>query len=258
VIGGAGDLVRSLTPTQLARRRADEIKGRFRSGEYGGLIEPAGLLAEIRRQGGTGILTHFQSGHPGGSRSGSETGDSSLMPPIEHAVRRFEQDDFTTLDPRRLDEAIRQMWKEVPVHKKIAHGLTPLAAVFAAFGAVLMVPLDFGANLVLAASIPELLAAAGLSTLAAMWAGNQGAREVGQQAARQQLADFHSVLCDELGIARPDPPMSVEVGGSKVTLPTSRIPKSETAGPSISVYRVRDEFVSELKKLLPRNSEVTK
>lgn len=266
VIGGASDFVRSLTPSALSQKTADEIKGRFRSGEYGGLIAPEGLLAEIRRQGGTIVLSHYRDHRNGESTPVQSSADdidgdpiiqdSLLLPPIERAVVRFEQDDFTTLDPRRLDDAIRQMWKEIPVHKKIATGLTPLAALFATFGAALMVPIDFGANLFLAASIPELLAAAGLSTLAAMWAGDQGARDVGQQAARQQLADFLAVLCDELGIARPDPPMTVIVAKSKMTLPVSRIARSETSGPTIEVFRVREEFVSELKKLLPRSNEV--
>ncbi len=286
VVGGAGDLLRSLTPSAMSRKAADDIKGRFSSGEYGGLIAPEGLLAEIGRHGGTVVLSHYrehqnesevshanQTTRPrisdagltleSSARSkeadelsmqGLSREDELLLPPIERAVRRFEQDDFTTLDPRRLDEAIRQMWTEIPVHKKLAHGLTPLATILAAFGAALMVPIDFGHSFILAASIPELLAAAGLGALAAMWAGNQGAREVGQQAARQQLSDFLAVLCDELGVARPEPTLKVRVAGKEIKLPQSRISRSETSGPTMPVYRVRDEFVSELRKLLPRTA----
>lgn len=281
IVGGAGDFVRSLTPTAMTRKAADDIKGRFRSGEYGGLIQPMGLLNEIQRHGGVIVLKHYtdeQTDAPENRMSRSTAprskavpaaklrppakpdpaGDrdidwthSPLLAPVERAVTRFEQDDFTTLDPRRLDAAIRQMWQEIPVHKKIATGLTPLAALLATFGAVLMIPVDMGANLVLAASIPELLAAAGLTTLSAMWAGNRSTQDVGQQAARQQLTDFLAVLCDELGVARPDPPMTVRVGGSVVTLPSPRIDAGESIGPTIPVYRVRDEFVAELKRLLP-------
>ncbi|EMI56541.1 hypothetical protein [Rhodopirellula sallentina] len=283
-VGGAGDFMRSLTPSALSQKAADDIKGRFRSGEYGGLIAPEGLLAEIERHGGTVVLSHYRD-HQTEASPGKHSIDDSglsleepneegtvtisnqrgfvndaelLLPPIQRAVTRFEQDDFTTLDPRRLDEAIRMMWSEIPMHKKLAHGLTPLATIFAAFGAALMIPVDFGHSFILAASIPELLAAAGLGALAAMWAGNQGAREVGQQAARQQLADFLAVLCDELGVARPDPPMKVRVANHQVTLPASRIARSETSGPTMPVYRVRDEFVSELNKLLPRSSGIKK
>jgi len=278
VLGGAGDFVRSLTPTAMSRQAADEIKGRFRRGEYGGLIDPAGLASEIERYGGGSVMSHLLTAPAKTARSGVDSPErlagshadangkrdtdsatespadvaaQKLLPPVERAVRRFEQDDFTTLDPRRLDEAIRQMWREVPVHRKIATGLTPLAALFAAFGAALMVPIDFGANFVLAASIPELLAAAGLTTLSAMWASNRGSQDVAQQAARQQLADFLAVLCDETGVSRPDPPMDVRVAGSKVTLPASRIPTAESDGPSLAVFRLRDEFLNEVRRLLP-------
>ncbi|MCC9657927.1 hypothetical protein [Rhodopirellula halodulae] len=261
VMGGAGDFIRSLTPTAVSRRAADDIKGRFRSGEYGGLIEPTGLINEIERHGGTAILTHLKrdAGEAAQNASASDQDSDTNAPspfrePVERAVLRFEQDDFTTLDPRRLDAAIRQMWSEVPVHRKIATGLTPLAALFATFGAVLMIPVDFGANMFLAASIPELLAAAGLTTLSAMWAANRGTQDVGQQAARQQLADFLAVLCDELGVARPDPPMDVRVSKTTITLPPSRIPGGEPPEQMMPLLKVRDEFVSELKRLLPRPS----
>ncbi|KLU06328.1 putative transmembrane protein [Rhodopirellula islandica] len=250
VVGGAGDFIRNLTPTAVSRRAADDIKGRFRSGEYGGLIEPTGLINEIERHGGTTVLTHLAS--ESGGRSASEAEVSVFREPVERAVLRFEQDDFTTLDPRRLDTAVRQMWAEVPVHRKIATGLTPLAALFATFGAVLMIPVDLGANAILAASIPEMLAAAGLTIMSTMWAANRGTQDVSQQAARQQLADFLAVLCDELGVARPDPPMDVRVGNTNVTLPPSRITSGEPPEKMVSLFRVRDEFVSELKRLLPR------
>lgn len=250
VVGGAGDFIRNLTPTAMSRRAADDIKGRFRSGEYGGLIEPTGLINEIERHGGTSVLTHFDD--PNASNQSSESDASPFRAAVERAVIRFEQDDFTTLDPRRLDTAVRQMWTEIPMHRKIATGLTPLAALFATFGAALMIPVDFGAQFFLAASIPELLAAAGLTTLSAMWAANRGAHDVGQQAARQQLADFLAVLCDELGVARPDPPMSVRVGHANVTLPPSRIATSEPPSRTIPLYKMRDEFTAELNRLLPR------
>ncbi len=256
VVGGAGDFIRNLTPTAVSRRAADDIKGRFRSGEYGGLIEPTGLINEIERHGGTTVLTHLAetSDHT----SASEDGVSAFREPVERAVLRFEQDDFTTLDPRRLDTAVRQMWSEVPVHRKIATGLTPLAALFATFGAVLMIPVDLGANAILAASIPEMLAAAGLTIMSTMWAANRGTQDVSQQAARQQLADFLAVLCDELGVARPDPPMDVRVGNVDVTLPPSRIASGEPPERMVSLYRVRDEFIAELKRLLPRPTGASK
>ncbi|MEO9591224.1 MAG: hypothetical protein ABJG45_06560, partial [Rhodopirellula bahusiensis] len=107
-------------------------------------------------------------------------------------------------------------------------------------------------NAILAASIPEMLAAGGLTIMSTMWAANRGTQDVSQQAARQQLADFLAVLCDELGVARPEPSMDVRVGNANVTLPPSRIAGGEPPERMMSLFRLRDEFVAELKRLLPR------
>jgi hypothetical protein len=240
LVGGAGDFVRQLTPTALAEKTASDLKDKFRHGEYGGLLTPERLIKAIRRHGGEAALPHW------GEQSPWEEA-------AETAMQRFQRDDFTALDPRRLDEAVRQMWREIPMHRKLATGLTPLLAMFATFGAVLTVPLDLGANLLLSASIPELLAAAGLTTLSAMWAGGKNSRDVGQQAAKQQLANFHAVVCDSFGVARPDSPPVVMVAGKPERLPGSQIAFRESVGPSLGVYRVRDEFRQELQQQLPQS-----
>lgn len=241
VFGGASDLIKQLTPTAVAERTAGEIKDKFRKGEYGGLLTPDRLSKAIERHGGTSSLPHWNQ--PG----------SSWDEAAEAAMLRFERDDFTSLDPRRLDEAVRQMWKEVPTRKKLAAGLTPLVALLATFGGVLMIPVDFGATIFASASIPELFAAAGLTTLSAVWAGSQNTRHVGQQAARQQLADFHAVLCDTFGVARPETPLSIQVAGEETPLPTPQIIRRESVGPNLPVHRVRDEFRQELQRQLPRS-----
>jgi hypothetical protein len=265
VFGGASDFVRQLAPSALAQKTAGEIKDKFSKGEYGGLVTPGRLTAAIQRHGGSTLLPHWpaQSGDAAaGSRTrrGGESGqageadNSQWNEAAEAAITRFERDDFTSLDPRRLDEAVRQMWSEVPTHKKLAAGLTPLAAMFAVFAGVLTIPIDFGGTaLMLQASIPELFAAAGFTTLAAVWSGGHSTRSVGQQAAGQQLADFHAVLCDTFGVARVSLPCSIRVGGSGVTLPLSQIVTREAVGPTLPVYRVRDEFRQELQRLVPRS-----
>ena len=240
VFGGASDFVRQLTPSAVAEKFAGEVKDKFRKGEYGGLLTPQRLRSAIQRHGGTVALKHWDDASPWEEAT-------------EAAILRFERDDFTSLDPRRLDEAIRQMWSEVPMGKKLTAGLTPLVALLATFGGVLMIPVDFGTALISAASIPELFAAAGLSTLSAVWAGGQNTRNVGQQAARQQLADFHAVLCDTFGIARADKPPQVRVADRQETLPEPQIVKRDPVGPTLSVYRVRDEFRQELQRHVPRS-----
>jgi len=248
VVGGAGDLLRQLTPSALAKQTANEVKDKFRRGDYGGLMTPKSLNHSIERCGGVTALSHW-------FRNESDPDIGQWTESSEAAISRFERDDFTSLDPRRLDEAVRQMWAEVPMHKKLAAGLTPLAAMLAAFGGVLMIPVDFGATTVVAyASIPELFAALGLTTLSTLWAGGANTRNVGQQAAKQQLVDFHAVLCDAFGVNRPKKPTTIEVGPSKVTLPLSSIVPRDAVGPTLSLYRVRDEFQQELQKRLPRTT----
>ena len=247
VFGGAGDFIRQLTPTAMARRTAGEIKDKFTSGEYGGLMTPERLQKAIELHGGAVSLTHWYT--DAGIVDRAAWNDAT-----ETAISRFERDDFTSLDPRRLDEAVRQMWAEVPMRKKLAAGLTPLAAMLATFGGVLMIPIDFGAtHFIAAASIPELLAAAGLTTLSTMWAGGQNTRNVGQQAARQQLADFQAVLCDTLGVARIEQSATIVVGGVSEKIPLSQITRRDAIGPKLTLYRIRDEFRQELQRLIPRN-----
>ncbi|MEM1068406.1 MAG: hypothetical protein AAGG48_24675 [Planctomycetota bacterium] len=248
IFGGAGDLLRQLTPSAVAQKTAGEIKDKFRRGEYGGLMTPQRLASSVERHGGLSALVHLNEPDEGL--------DVQLWEDCaEAAISRFERDDFTSLDPKRLDAAVTKMWTEVPTHRKLAAGLTPLAAMLATFGGVLMIPIDFGATWFAAASIPELLAAAGLTTLSTLWAGNQNMRNVGRQAARQQLADFHAVLCDTFGVARPDDAQSIQVAGVKEFIGPSKIVVREPFGKTIPVYRIRDEFSHELQRIISRNGK---
>lgn len=250
IFGGAGDLLRQLTPTAIAQRTAGEIKDKFRRGEYGGLMTPQRLAQSIERHGGTVTLQHW-------SNEAGQRDASAWREACEAAILRFERDDFTSLDPRRLDEAVRHMWREVPTHKKLAAGLTPLAALFATFGGVMMIPIDFGTtHLIASASIPELFAAAGLTTLSALWAGGQNTRNVGHQAARQQLADFHAVLCDTFGLARISEPATIEVDGQSERIIEPKIILRDPIGATLPYYRLREEFRLDLQKLVARNGKI--
>lgn len=244
IFGGATDFVRQLTPSAIAQRTAGEIKDKFRRGEYGGLMTPQKLTQAIDRHGGPLALKHWAD--ESGQLNVEKWDEAS-----EAAILRFERDDFTSLDPRRLDEAVREMWSEIPTHKKLAAGLTPLAAMLAALGAAFLIPLDGGATLTV--SIPELFTAAGLTTLSTLWAGGQNTRNVGQQAARQQLADFHAVLCDTFGVARVTEPPYLRIAGASERLAAAKIVVREPLGPTVPVYHIRDEFKQELQRLVPRS-----
>ena len=138
ILGGATDLLKQLTPSALAKRTAGEIKDKFQRGEYGGLMTPESLGTSLERYNGTVNLPHWSTA------DGKPLSEEKWLQACEDAIQRFERDDFTSLDARRLDEAVREMWKQIPAHKKIVAGLTPLALMLAAFGAVLMLPIDGG------------------------------------------------------------------------------------------------------------------
>ena len=247
IFGGATDLLKQLTPSALAQRTAGEIKDKFRRGEYGGMMTPETLCNSLDRYNGVLNLPHWKT-------DDGPADEAKWLQACEDAIVRFERDDFTSLDARRLDEAVKEMWKEIPAHKKLAAGLTPLAAMLAAFGAVLMIPIDGGGTtLVMSASIPELLAAAGLTTLSTFWAGGRNTKNVGQQAARQQLADFHAVLCDTFGVARMTDPSVIRIDGRNEKIIPSKIAIREPVDRSLQLYHIRDEFQKELQRSLPRN-----
>lgn len=251
-IKGAGDLVRRWAPSAIAQRFADEMREKLRRGEVGRLVSAEQLGQRIEVYGGPMALPNWFEA--GGSVREGNVWDAALT----EAITRFERDDFTTLDTKRLDEAVRQMWKEVPTAKKVTAGLTPLAASLAAFGGVLMLPIDGGATVLAAASIPELFAAAGLTAMATMWAGGQNTRMISQQAASQQLSDFHAVLCDTLGVARFEKPPSIKVGASRLLLPTPSTPVKTSAAEKLTLYRVHDAFPQELQTLVARDPVPTK
>lgn len=244
MFGGASDLLARLTPSAVAERTAGEIKDRFRRGDYGGLMTPERLTAALDRHGGERLLAHWQ-GIPLAANS------QPWQDAAEAAILRFERDDFTTLDPRRLDEAVSRMWAEIPTHKKLTAGLTPLAALMATLGAAFLIPLDMGASFTV--SITELFAAAGLTTLSTVWAGGQSTRQVGHQAARQQLADFHAVLCDAYGVARPTEPPTIRFQAGSERLPAPKIVGGDPREPRLPLLRLRTEFQRELENLLPRS-----
>ncbi|MAI33867.1 MAG: hypothetical protein CBE00_08165 [Planctomycetaceae bacterium TMED240] len=248
IFGGASDLLKQLTPSALAKRTAGEIKDKFQRGEYGGLMTPETLGSSLERYDGALNLPHWRM------PDGNSLDEKRWLQACEDAIQRFERDDFTALDARRLDEAVREMWKEIPAHKKLVAGLTPLALMLAAFGAVLMIPIDGGGTtLVMSASIPELLAAAGLTTLSTFWAGGRNTKNVGQQAARQQLADFHAVLCDTFGVARMAEPTMIRIAGGNEKVLPSKIVVRDAVECTMQLYHIRDEFLKELQRSVPRN-----
>ncbi|WP_164100656.1 hypothetical protein [Candidatus Laterigemmans baculatus] len=241
--GGAGDLVERLTPSQMASSAANSIKEKIKVGKQGSVLTPERLRDAIMPRVDLSRLPGIDS-------------EETLIHRGSRAIERFDDEDFTSLDPHRLQLAVGEVWRQMPVTKKLKAGLTPLAVVFAAFGAALMIPLDFGGTGVIAfASIKELLFAAGLSVAGAAWGGGLTSGDVEQQAARQQLSNFLAVLCDALGVPRwtnEGTPITIEVAGRKLQLPEPTIAPRPSADAALVQWHLRDEFIRELQQQLPR------
>lgn len=236
VFGGAGDFVRQLLPTAQMHSAAERIKQEIKDGTVGGLVTAAKLKNTLQDHLS---LAPWKSHSPW------------LEEACETAIYRYERDDFTSLDPRRLDAACREMWAQLDTTQKVRAGLTPLAMLLATVGGVLMIPVDFGTTVFASASIAELLAAAGLTALSAHWAGRQSIESVGQQAARQQLCDFHAVLCDTFGIARSETPMTISIRGLQVTMPKPTILHRDPVAPPLPTFQLQSSFENELRQVLP-------
>ena len=241
--GGAGDLVRKLAPTHIAEQTAQAIKEKMKLGKQGSMLT-ADRLVEVLVKRSTGPADF------------GATTEGELQRSIEAAIARFESEDFTALDPERLKLAVAEVWKRMPAGKKFKAGLTPLAIIFATFGAALMIPIDFGTTQVIyAATIKELMLAAGLSVVVTAWGGGRTALDVEQQAAQQQLSNFLAILLDRCGIPRGDDirePLEIEVGGKNIRLPEPTIPPKPTANSAWSLWSLRNEFLLELAQYVKR------
>lgn len=256
--GGAGDLVARFTPSKIAESAADAVKEKLKSGKQGSLLTPDRLAEAIATRTDISRLPAIENVQHLATKSG-------------RAVDRFDAEDYTSLDPDRLSKAVEEVWRQMPISKKVKAGLTPLAVVFTAFGAALMVPIDFGGTGVLfAASIKELMLAAGVSLVATAWSGGLALLDIEQQAARQQLSNFLAVLCDSLGVPRWDNnrhPLSIKVNGRDMRLPEPTVTLRTAAMEQVAIepgagngaerslvqWHLRDEFLQELQQHVKRH-----
>jgi hypothetical protein len=232
----------------MAERYAESIKEKFKSKKVGQLVSPGELDGALRRYGAPLTLPHWFAGH-------NEPLDPDQWRTVmEEVLASFEQNDRVQFESEQLQQVAEQMWRQIPRHKKLAVGLTPLAATLAAFGSILMLPLDFGTSILANASIVELLAAAGLTAFSTYWAGGKHAQALSTQAAVEQMSTFYVLLCHRLGVDPGEPLPSVHVRQQTIAFPTPRLTVSamRPAGPTLIEFRVRDVFRRELSGMLPR------
>lgn len=241
----ASDLMQSFNLTGAAREKAEQIRDDFRKGVKGSVLSGQRLCEMYRRHDVNGQMR-------------VEIDDRQLLEICELAVQRFDAEDQTALDTQQLQQTAEAMWQEMSMVKKLQHGVTPVAALFAAFAAVVMVPVDGGGTLVLMhASIAELLLATGFAGLVTAWNGHGTLKAMELQAAQQQLADFIAVQCDSLGVPRgTEPtiqPLRIQVAGREYVLPKAKVAVRRTDNPSIRIWKLRQPFLDQLHRQLPRD-----
>lgn len=212
----------------------DQVKDRLRVGRAGRLLTAESLEESLREAGVMNLL-------PDADRE-----EANLRARCQRILVRLEQEMTAKLDEAALEQAALEVWKNVPAGKKLKGGLTGLGIAIAAFGAVLLVPLDGGGSAVLAAaSIKELLGAAGLSVGAAWWSGQQFQKAVAGATAVQQLADFYAALADGFGVPRAGcdlKNLELDILSGKESLPPSALVRRLDRQTPLTLYRIRRGF----------------
>ena len=243
----ATELISRYAPTALAENYAESIKEKFKAKKVGHLVAPDDLDTSLRRYGAPLTLTHWfgEQNDP----LNTEKWDRAL----EDVLRSFDANDRVQFDGEKLQKVAEEMWNQVPRHKKLAFGLTPLAAMLATFGSILMLPFDFGSSVIANASIVELLAAAGLTAFSAYWAGGKSAQVLTTQAAIEQMSMFYVLLCHHLGVDAGDPLPTIELKQQTYQLPEPNLSAADAdeSTPEMPVYRINESFIRELQDIMP-------
>ncbi|OYP38535.1 hypothetical protein [Rhodopirellula sp. MGV] len=243
----ATDLMTQYAPTALAESYAESFKEKFKAKKVGHLIAPDDLDTTLRRFGAPLTLRHWFGDE-------NDPIDAALWnTTLEDTLQAFAINDRVQFDGDQLQKVAEEMWLHVPKHKKLAFGLTPLAALLATFGSILMLPFDFGSSIIANASIVELFAAAGLTAFSAYWAGGKNAQILTAQAALEQMSMFYVLLCQHLGVAPGDPMPTIKLGPQSYRLPVPNVNKASVheTTPKLSVYRTNEVFLKELNSLMP-------
>jgi hypothetical protein len=245
----AKEFFKKYAPTAIAENYAESIKEKFKAKKVGQLVDADELDAVLRRFGAPLTLPNWFQGQ------------QELAEPdrwrqaLEQTLKLFDENDRVQFDRDQLAEVAREMWRHIPSHKKLAFGLTPLGAMLATFGSILLLPFDFGTSIVANASIVELLGAAGLTAMSAYWAGGKHTQALSDQAALEQMSMFFVVLSHQLGVEPGTPLPKVTLKQTQLPLPPPNLPASALTASdhALTVYRIRDAFEKQLGAVLPRD-----
>ena len=198
------------------------IRTRWTSGQSGKIVTADVLMNHLQERDRKGLL-----------RLDDETEDGKIqrqrvLEACQRAIDRFQAESLIQLDEQQLDQFTAKMWSEMPMGKRLLTGFAPAGILFAPLLAVVMVPLDFGGSAVLIfASMKELLLA-GAAGVGLMMASADSMPQIAEsEVAWQQLGDLYAVLCDELGLIRPQESQMplVDFDVQPRRMPSSRIPQ---------------------------------
>ncbi len=193
--------------------------GSFRKGTTGKVVTSDRFVQQLKRSDVHAALASVP--------------DEVLTTACEHALARFQKEDTTRLDQTWLDKWSREVWQHMSLKRMVYVGVMPLAPIFGPLLAVTLIPFDGGGSAVLVfATTKELLMAAGLAALATpAFSGGNVQDLVERETAFSQLSELFAMLCDALGVSRPDASAlpRVNVGGGMRELKPSQVAAKPTA-----------------------------
>lgn len=170
----------------------------------------------------------------------------------DSALKRFAAEDHPELDQAALDRWSKSIWDNMSTWSKFRKGVQPLALVTGPLLAAMLIPFDGGGSAVLVfASTKELLAAAGISMLMAPVAGGgETLKIVQEETPWKQLSDLFAILCDTLGVPRPDEPQLPSCGApAKKMLLSRTVPQPASPDSPFSTWRLRNDVdIDELRR----------
>jgi hypothetical protein len=228
---------------QSASESVTQFTKKFRRGEGAQVVTPARLAEALR-----GADIHESLGN---------IFREELVQRCELAMQRFVKEDKTLLQEEQLDAWSRQIWSGMSFKSKLWRGTQPLAVMTAPLLAAILVPFDAGGTAVLVfASAKELLAAAGVAAVVTpMATGGEALQIVQQEAPWRQLSDLFAILCDSLGLPRPEEnqlPCSL-CNGTRRRLLVSKVQAAPaTARPALSIWEANAESLEQLQVLVRR------
>lgn len=223
---------------QNASDSVTKFTKRFRRGEGAQVVTPERLAKTLRTND---LHEAFKT-----------TSNEHLKLGCELAMKRFADEDKTELNEKELDEWSKQVWASMSMKDKLWRSTQPLAVLTAPLLAAVLVPFDGGGSAVLVfASAKELLAAAGIAAvMTPMATGGEALRIVHRETPWRQLSDLFAILCDSIGLPRPDAnelPVSKCDGVNRNLLPCSLDTKGAAIPVAVTTWSLNKEVLDQLQ-----------